>query len=315
MTSTLAESTGLDVHDGMLTSHLPWAVIQRAVEAPVTTHLQRVQVGDLLLVEATTGPAEFQRRRREVNLTSGEYVAVILVKDGEEILEQDGDQVVVGPGSVLAWDSVRPASCLVPERLSKQSLFIPRDRFERLVGRPERVTMRAWGISPATTLLGALLDGLLATAEPCDGATAAAASNAALELVRASCLHTMPRTRTLDDATLLHAMFDYIETHLHDPLLDPARVARHHAVSRRRLYDLFDAAGEPVWAYVKRRRLCLAFDELAQFPAQRSIASIGRSVGFTSAAHFTRAFRAHFSETPSEVRRRAAQAARTQDKV
>jgi AraC family transcriptional activator of tynA and feaB len=96
----------------------------------------------------------------------------------------------------------------------------------------------------------------------------------------------------------------YIEEHLHDPSISVESVAEGVRVSPRYLRAIFAASGEKVSSYILRRRL----EDCAlrmRDPAWRgmSLMQIAMSRGFNSAAHFTRAFRAHFGITPREYRR------------
>jgi AraC family transcriptional activator of tynA and feaB len=303
VTSADVPVVDLDLVDGMITSHLPWVLTADDYHSEVVGSVQSQVFGELRLVNATAGASEFRRGRRELALSADEYVVVMIVIDGREIIEQDGRQTIVPAGSTVVWDSVRTAAAHIPDHVTKQSLFVPRERFCSLVPRPEMVTMQALPPSPATLLLKSLLGGV-EEAAAMDTTTESAASTASLELVRAICMQAMPSAKSWDDSALLVSTRNYVDSHLGDPALDPARIARAHGVSRRRLYELFATTEEPVWAYIRRRRLGQAYDELTRFPPQRSIATIGRSVGYTSAAHFTRAFRAHFNLTPSDLRRR-----------
>ncbi len=303
MTTADTAVSDLDIVDGMITSHLPWVLTGSREHDDVAGSVRAQTFGDLRLIGTTVGASEFRRGRREVAMTSGEYIVVMLVTEGHEFLDQDDRQTEVGTGTAILWDSVRTATASIPGRVTKQSLFVPRERFRSLVPRPEMVTMRVLPPSPAASLLKSLLDGLGGTTLM-DPATESAASTASLELVRAMCMQAMPTAKSWDDSALLLSARNYVDAHLGDPALDPARIAREHGVSRRRLYDLFATTDEPVWAYIRRRRLARAYAELTRFPPQRSIAAVGRSVGYTSAAHFTRAFRAHFDRTPSDLRRR-----------
>jgi AraC family transcriptional activator of tynA and feaB len=95
-----------------------------------------------------------------------------------------------------------------------------------------------------------------------------------------------------------------IERLLHDPTLDAAMIADCQGISRRRLDALLvDAIGMTVSSRIATRRMMHAA-KLLQDPtsAERSVAEIAFSVGFQDAAHFSRAFKAHFKLSPKEWR-------------
>ncbi|GAB2743857.1 AraC family transcriptional regulator [Amycolatopsis magusensis] len=99
----------------------------------------------------------------------------------------------------------------------------------------------------------------------------------------------------------------FIRQHLADPGLSVTSVASAHAVSRRRLYQLFEDTGEGggIAEFIRHSRMERA-RELLDDPAHRgeSIAQIAARCGFVNAAHFTRLFRDATGLPPGEYRRR-----------
>lgn len=73
-------------------------------------------------------------------------------------------------------------------------------------------------------------------------------------------------------------------------------------ISRSDLYSLFEESGG-VLRYIWRRRLDAVRDALTNPHDSRRISEIAFHFGFSSEAHFARAFRAAFGKTASEVRR------------
>lgn len=94
----------------------------------------------------------------------------------------------------------------------------------------------------------------------------------------------------------------FIEANLSDQDLGPDVIAAALHVSRRTLYRL--AAGQDgVAGMIRRQRLARSRAMLADpLHRHRSIAEIAAAVGTRSAAQFSRAFRAEYGTTPSEVR-------------
>lgn len=93
----------------------------------------------------------------------------------------------------------------------------------------------------------------------------------------------------------------YIERHLAEPL-SPALIATAFRISRSHLYRIFSEDGG-VSRYIWIRRLRRAMRMLTQAPYQRlPIIAIAFECGFTSGAHFSRSFRAHYGLPPSRAR-------------
>nr|WP_237437709.1 helix-turn-helix domain-containing protein [Altericroceibacterium endophyticum] len=97
-----------------------------------------------------------------------------------------------------------------------------------------------------------------------------------------------------------------IETQLGEPDLSLSSIAQDEGVSTRYLQHLFSRAGQTVSSYVKARRLDRArADLVSPLHAQLTISEIAFRWGFNQSAHFSRAFRARFEESPREVRKQA----------
>jgi len=97
------------------------------------------------------------------------------------------------------------------------------------------------------------------------------------------------------------AILKFIDANLTSSLLEPDRVAAQFGLSRASLYRLFDPLGG-VAGYIRERRLQRAMEELtARGSPSRSIAAVGRKMGYPDAASFARAFRAQFGMTPSAI--------------
>ena len=95
----------------------------------------------------------------------------------------------------------------------------------------------------------------------------------------------------------------YIEAHLGDPDLSPARIAEANSISVRYLYKLFEREETAVSEWVRHRRLDRSRRDLAD-PAlsHETIIAIASRLGWASAAHFSRLFHATYGCSPREYR-------------
>ena len=167
--------------------------------------------------------------------------------------------------------------------------------------------MRKLEPSPALHLYTSYLD-FLRTVELAEPA-AVAAGNAALELLGAVLGSVVAPTRSALREGLRAQVRAYVDAHLADPDLRPAAIAAANAVSVRALYGLFEEEDDSVCAYIRRRRLARAHDDLARPDASVAVTDVAYRWGFSDAAHFARAFAAQFGYPPREARRMAAAAA------
>ena len=96
----------------------------------------------------------------------------------------------------------------------------------------------------------------------------------------------------------------YLQRHLTDPDLTPARVAQAHNISLRYLYNVWGDRDVSLGEWIIRKRLETARRELAKPETQTlTIAAIAHRCGFSDATHFSRRFRAEFGLSPREWRR------------
>lgn len=115
--------------------------------------------------------------------------------------------------------------------------------------------------------------------------------------------HTPPETR---DRNLRLQVQAYIQRNLHDPRLGPTTVAAHHHLSLRQLHRLFEGEELTVSGHIRHARLERARRALANAgPEAAPVGAVAARSGFSSGAHFSRAFRHAFGSSPSEYRRAA----------
>ena len=215
-------------------------------------------------------------------------------------LELDGGSMLAHAGDAVVWDSGAEGGFTAVTPISKRTLVLPRELlrgalpdFERALSRP----LRAGG---PLALLRQFIDTLFDLAATLQGPGQAAAVDGALALVRGALTAQVPAPTDLR-ATLMLQVPRFVDTHLGDPALSPAMIARAHAVSTRTLYEAFERTGETPAALIRRRRLERCHADLSASD-RASVTDVALRWGFTDSSHFSRAFRHHFGVSPREVR-------------
>jgi AraC-like DNA-binding protein len=112
-----------------------------------------------------------------------------------------------------------------------------------------------------------------------------------------------PAAETSVQRARLRSVQAYIDTHLIDPNLSLAVIAKKNGISLRYLHQLFRLTDMSVSEWLRLRRLQRCHDLLSSPQhATRSITEIAYSMGFGSSSHFSNLFRAQFGVRPSDVR-------------
>jgi AraC-like DNA-binding protein len=288
--------------DLVSSTHLPWSIDLAGDDVPAGGQewIRRHHLGDIDLIDCVCGPCSGRRNPSDLRRSPGEYVGVLIIQEGKELVSQAERETVLSAGDVVAWDSVAEARFAVLEPLRKQTLLVPRPRFQQLIPRPELATVRSVGASPTVDLFTSYLRFL--TTVDLEPSAAAAAGNAALELLGAVLGSVIVPSRSARRDALRVKVKEYVERHLADADLRPQAIAEANALSVRSLYGLFEEEGDTVGGYVRRRRLARAHADLTRPGPVRSVTDVALRWGFGDTAHFSRSFRAQYGISPTEAR-------------
>ncbi|CAH1666405.1 Helix-turn-helix domain-containing protein [Hyphomicrobiales bacterium] len=123
----------------------------------------------------------------------------------------------------------------------------------------------------------------------------------------AACIVPQPVYREAARAPLGTVLIDRARTvvrqNMASPDFGPDRLARLLAMSRSKLYRLFENSGG-VAHFINKERLREAHHRLSSHGDALSIHAIGNEVGFVDHSTFSRAFRREFGYSPTEARER-----------
>lgn len=281
--------------------------IDRPIE-PAFEAAMRYRVADgLEVVECICDPCGAVRRGREISRDERQILGIQLVLAGREQVTFDGQEIALGKGDILVWDSTRPMQFAVQERLHKISVVLPLARFQHWrPGAWRSIRHHLDGSSGAGNLLAhfvADLPGHFIGDEASQG-------DALTEATLALLTHAIGRDVELDTSTLRGAQLfrirQFIDKNLFHAELAPPLIAEANRISIRYLHWLFEETGHTVLQYIIRERLQRCRRELS-IPAMqnRTITDIALSWGFHDLTHFSRRFRQEFGQSPQEFRRLA----------
>jgi AraC-like DNA-binding protein len=274
----------------------------------------RLRVGDAGAVRvfelSISGRNEAERARTHIRRLDRELYKIAVHTRGRGVAEQDGRQTVLTPGDLIFADLSRPcrwdysSARFVSVAFPRALLPLPEDHLTRLTG------VRIPGDRGLGALVSSLARQLPERLDDCNAADRARLGTAVLDLVAAALATRLDRAQDVPPDSrrraLLLRVLAFIEQRLGDPGLSPAAIAGAHHISVSYLYKLFETDQTTPAEWVKRRRLerCRR-DLLDPFLRHTPVSAIAARWGFTSPAHFSRAFRAAHGLPPAEFRRSA----------
>lgn len=266
--------------------------------------IRSFRLGHLKLATLEGSGMRLRRAGRPAGQDDG-LLVVLLVERGTATLEQDGRRVFLHPGEMVFYDLTHPVSLDFPGPFCARFLALPR----RLMGLREERLRQVAAVPVGTdaavgSLVAAFVTHLIDMAADCPAATGVPLASSAIDLL--SLLAEEQLGLGAQPAAGLERLLEikrFIARNIDDPNLTPQTVARANSISVRYLHKLFQADGGTAGQWIQRCRLQKCRSELAGLDAsKRSISAVAHRWGFTSASHFSRAFRSLYGISPAEWR-------------
>ncbi|MFJ2619460.1 helix-turn-helix domain-containing protein [Glutamicibacter sp. NPDC087344] len=262
-------------------------------------------LGDIGLMRITARPHAVLRTEDLSSSGDGDFYKVSYQLDGYGLLVQDGRETVLSPGDLAIYDTQRPYTLAFDKPASVVVALVPHDQFRlspQQVGQITAVALKdehplAGTVTPLLRHLG----NNLSTWDRFGGYSLARNTVDLIATALAGALGGEDQADTR--AAQRQRITGYIDNHLDEPELDPARIAAAHFISVRSLHALFEHEPHTVAALIRHRRLQQACTLLRDpLLAQMSVQRIGARVGIPDAAGFSRMFSREFGLTPGRFR-------------
>lgn len=257
-----------------------------------------MDLGELRLAEISGNSHVIDRSQEHISATPKDSVFITQLVTGSAFFYHGNGCLRLNAGDMVVYDTAQPYLFGFETKMRQLLIDIPRDALHghRLAASPDL----PYVVSPTPDVngtrvraLGGLVRALIDDGDADDQRRDDLLSSAISLLTG----------RESTGAALRRTATTYIMGRLTDPDLSVESVARAIGVSARHLNRTFAADNTTVSQFIHRQRLDGARKELVDPAAPvRRIADIAVRWGFSSQAHFTRAFRREFGCTPSEMR-------------
>ena len=278
-------------------------------------HLSSDRLGVCRLSALEAG-AHTVRGERVVKASHDPDALKLLIQErGESVIEQGGRAVDFGGGAPVLYDPTHPYTLVNRTGVRLMMLQVPRNAFSpRAVQSLVAPRLASASLTGLWHVLRSTMQTSLAEAAGLDEASRNSLGDSLLNLVR-PLVEGEPvapeagRPGSLD--MLLERAKAYVMTNLDRPDLSLGRIAARMGCSPRYLFRAFESEQTTPSQYIWDLRLERARAELAApDSAMRTISDIAFSFGFSSSAHFSRAFRNRYGIAPRDWRRAALSAVR-----
>lgn len=267
------------------------------------------ELGTAVLARAVASPTTILRSTQHLASGANRRCFLLLPIETSLHMSHYGHETELGVGDFLLTDSAGTQRTTFAERNVTLLLALPYEALVRFLPRVDNLFGRAVRSSSG---LGALVGSTLKTVwtEVEAGVPTECGPHLArsvLETVAAAFAYELrAEVAQSSVASARRAQIRrFIDEHLHDSSLTAQSVAEGLGLSPRYTRLLFEAEAESIAEYILRRRLDECAAQLADpLWASQSITDTAFGWGFSSTAHFTRAFKERYAATPSDYRRR-----------
>lgn len=250
------------------------------------------------LVSFATATHSVSRNAMQARRGEGLFMVSLQCR-GTSQIRQSGHELGLAPGGIAVVDSSTPFEIEFPHEVERRLVLMPRAAVEPWLPLSHRQPVTLPPDRPCTGLARDTIALLTDPTQSWSEDECAAMLDALASLMRGAFHDSAPET-----AALVTIQRD-IRSRLHRPDLTPAAIARAADLSVRSLHRLFAANGLTVARYLASERLARARKSIEADPTgTRSLIEIALACGFNDAAHFSRAYRTQFGESPRETRLR-----------
>lgn len=272
-------------------------------------HLLSTDLDDLSISELyAEEDVKFIRKSRHIDLIADNPYALIFQLKGNGLFKHSRAETLMNQGDLYFVDSTDVGFGHCPKSLNHLIIQIPRHMIDNRVIDAEGFS--GTNISQSSELGGITKDFCLSIASRLNAISddiKATLANQLTEMV-ANCLndiqgHNQKISAGACKAAVLDRMKNYIQLNATNPELTVSSIAKHHKVSVRHMYKLFEQEALSAREAIVEERLQTS-RALLERDTSTHITDIAMQSGFACASHFTKKFKQRFGTSPTDYRRR-----------
>jgi AraC-like DNA-binding protein len=253
-------------------------------------------------VDTRSDALGIEQTAKQIRQQDSDLIAISMAVSGDCYQQQGDTSAQVHHGGIAIVDMNSPYAMGSSSAYRELRVHLPRDIFTAHIGRIETLAGHNYAAGGALHALFASYFREVAELLPAMTATDADRGfEGLLYLLQSALAVRAPVAKNQVGPEALRSLAEtYIGRHLHDPNLDPNRIAAALSISRTRLYEVF-AETDGVAATILAARLDAA-QRMLMLPGGAAIGVVLLDCGFRDAPTFNRAFRRRFGMTPTELR-------------
>ena len=273
-------------------------------------HLCVASAGEVVLTRLDADRHRVVRDSHRLRDSEEAYLKIVAPWSGTAQVHQNGQQASASNGSWVIYDTSQPYEVANPQHTEHLILMLPRRSIVQRGLNPEGLMGRSIGGSSGIARIA--LETMRSTYQELDTMSAPLAQRAGellVDMVHLSLQELVGKGTARTQRQALHdRICAYVATHLRDPGLSVEAIATALNCSKRHIHNGFTGQDMSLGAFIQHSRLQLVMRELRQPElAQHTITDIAMACGFSSSAHFSRAFKAYTGMSPSEYRQQSTQ--------
>lgn len=266
-----------------------------------------VGVGSLRFSEVWSDPQIVRRSKQQIAKSTTEDFLISFQLEQQGLVRQGGREALLTPGSFTLYDATQPYSLTFQERFHQFIVQMPKAVLSRHLMHPEQYT--AITISGKSGLGAVLTNFIFSLVKELHNVKQAPdeLSENLVNMIALAFSSSVMLEEIGDNSIVLESLKrrvrQYIDNNLCNPELSNTHIAQAQGISIRYLHKLFQNEEETIHNLILHKRLEKAYQLLNdEAYAGHSIELVAYSIGFSSAAHFSRTFKKFYGVCPSEVR-------------